>query len=129
MVLLHPFQTISFCHSRHNEQKSFILVACGPQLVAIDADSGRTLSTWPKATAAGDSAEPPEKKRRVESTAGHTAPNFIDVRIASDELHVVAVTAEDKAVHVFEISAAGQLLHLSQRLASRVLKYQRRLLI
>jgi tRNA (guanine-N(7)-)-methyltransferase subunit TRM82 len=59
--------------------------------------------------------EDPAGKEPEASETSQEPPNIIKVKATSSGRYVVVVTAEDKAVRVFELSADGQLCHLGLR--------------
>jgi hypothetical protein len=64
--------------------------------------------------------ENPEKvdkmKKEIKTTGNpQKLPNIIKVKATPSGEYMVVITAEDKAIRVFELSAEGQLNHLSKR--------------
>jgi tRNA (guanine-N(7)-)-methyltransferase subunit TRM82 len=57
---------------------------------------------------------PPGKRIKLSPPTQHTS-NFSCLRFTSDKKHLVAVTAEDKAIRVFSIDAEHKLRQLSER--------------
>ncbi|KAI9700506.1 MAG: tRNA (guanine-N(7)-)-methyltransferase non-catalytic subunit trm82 [Bogoriella megaspora] len=58
---------------------------------------------------------PPGKRRKI--SIEETKPNIIDIVASQSHRYVVAVTAEDKCIRVFELSSDGGLYQLSERYA------------
>jgi tRNA (guanine-N(7)-)-methyltransferase subunit TRM82 len=116
-----------------------IVASAGPKLYSFSASDGRKLSTWPESKTSisgeaetNDAAEgsdgPPEKKRKISpdsaAKGGHeekqnsdtTAWSSIPILITSPTgRHVVALTAEDKHIRVFDVNSEGVLTQLSSR--------------
>jgi len=61
-----------------------------------------------------DKVDQTSKERKGSETL-QELPNIIKVKVTPSGRYVVVVTAEDKSVRVFEVSADGQLCHLSLR--------------
>ncbi|OKL59703.1 hypothetical protein UA08_05296 [Talaromyces atroroseus] len=132
----YPFHCIQYA-------SGVIVASAGPKLYSFSATDGRKLSTWPESktsisgeAAANDPAEgsdgPPEKKRKISpadtAKGDHdenqaivtTAWSSIPILITSPTgRHVVAVTAEDKYIRVFDINSEGVLSQLNARPAPR----------
>lgn len=121
-----------------------IIASAGPKLYSFSASDGRKLCTWPdnmigiageaqENGSAERSEEPPEKRRKLSPTkdeeddhaekqatgkdkASTTAWSSIPIIVPTPNgRHVVAVTAEDKHIRVFEIGTEGLLTQLSAR--------------
>ncbi|EEA21569.1 tRNA (guanine-N(7)-)-methyltransferase non-catalytic subunit trm82 [Talaromyces marneffei ATCC 18224] len=109
-----------------------IVASAGPNIYTFSATDGHKISTWPETKSDvnesetnGDSAErsegPPEKRRKLSPTNGAenkptTTWQSVPILVISPSgRHVVAVTAEDKHVRVFEISTGGVLTESSDR--------------
>lgn len=109
-----------------------IVASAGSNIYTFSATDGHKISTWPedKSTASDvpetneDIAErsegPPEKRRKLSPTSTENKPTnswqSVPILVVSPSgRHVVAVTAEDKHVRVFEISTGGVLTESSDR--------------
>ncbi|EED16850.1 tRNA methyltransferase, putative [Talaromyces stipitatus ATCC 10500] len=118
-----------------------IVASAGPNIYSFSASDGRKISTWPelkpndsaKAGTNDDNTEssegPPEKKRKLSSTGTEKdeQANGKDNKFSATWLsvpilvpspsgrYVVAVTAEDKHVRVFELNSEGVLTESSDR--------------
>lgn len=109
-----------------------IVASAGPNIYTFSTTDGHKISTWPedKSSASNeaetneDSAErsegPPEKRRKISPTSAENKPTnawqSVPILVVSPSgRHVVAVTAEDKHVRVFEISTGGVLTESSDR--------------
>lgn len=139
MRFQHPAQLIQ----RAGSQRNLFVAAVGPSLYVFDAQNGDQLSHWPSENASssadlpkldtdGDSAGPPGKRRKLspsssasaaetETGESHTSNSKytwstipIVVSTSSGE-HIVAVTAEDKCIRVFEVGKDGTLKQLTER--------------
>lgn len=64
---------------------------------------------------ADESEGPPEKRVKLSPPVENTA-NFSCLTLTNDKQYLVAVTAEDKCIRVFQVDSACQLHQLSQRL-------------
>ncbi|KAF2093131.1 hypothetical protein NA57DRAFT_20470, partial [Rhizodiscina lignyota] len=107
----HPFQ----CLRARDDHVLF--AACGSNIYSVSLTDGSIISKWPTCDppTPKDEKEPPGKHRKLDSNSTTPPANVTILTLASERQHLVAVTAEDKYVHVFEISQDGQLSHISQR--------------
>ncbi|PYH96399.1 tRNA methyltransferase [Aspergillus ellipticus CBS 707.79] len=132
----HPFQCLQFVE---RPSANLLVGSAGSKLYSYSAETGQQLATWPQAAASSDGAEaqseqgPPEKKRRVSSgsraneasfPAGQTSeksqapPAWSNIPIltsTSSGEYVVALTAEDKCIRVFQLQEDGTFVQLSER--------------
>ncbi|KKZ60208.1 hypothetical protein EMCG_05130 [[Emmonsia] crescens] len=158
MPFQHPFQCIQCLGKWSPEAQSFLVGAAGPRLYVLDGRTGNPLSVWPlnkepeamtthtknaDSHSQGDAggSEPPEKKRKLSSTAPQEVPSVEETKAhgskanGSDKTqdsklawstipivtasnsgeHIVVVTAEDKCIRVFSVSPSGTLSQLSER--------------
>ena len=109
-----------------------IVASAGPNIYTFSGTDGHKISTWPEdksitSSEPGtneDSAErsdgPPEKRRKLSPTSADkkTSNAWLSVPIlviSPSGRHLVAVTAEDKHVRVFELSTGGVLTESSDR--------------
>ncbi|KAE8147625.1 WD40-repeat-containing domain protein [Aspergillus avenaceus] len=134
----HPFQCIQFLEkqeTQENGSQKLLVASAGPKLYSYNAETGERLAVWPQdvdANKTHDSAAetdqaPPEKKRKVSPTAeepvndvksGAKAPAWSNIPIVvatANSEHVVAMTAEDKTIRVFQLQADGTFDQLSER--------------
>ncbi|KAF2435816.1 hypothetical protein EJ08DRAFT_579631 [Tothia fuscella] len=115
----HPYQSLQVCSPGEGK---FLLAGSGSKLFAVSLEDGSIVSTWPNEEpktqpleSAGDEEEPSPKKRKISTIEHEDPPNIIAIAITSDQHHAVVVTAEDKAIRVFSVSADGQIQQLSKR--------------
>lgn len=109
-----------------------IVASAGQNIYTFSATDGHKISTWPedKSSASNNpetnedsverSEEPPEKRRKLSPTGAENKPTnawqSVPILVISPSgRYVVAVTAEDKHVRVFEISTGGVLTESSDR--------------
>lgn len=109
-----------------------IVASAGPNLYTFSATDGHKISTWPEdkfstskepetnENSVERSEGPPEKRRKLSPTSAENKPtnawqSIPILVVSSSGRHVVAVTAEDKHVRVFEISTGGVLTESSDR--------------
>ncbi|KAL3458063.1 hypothetical protein BJX64DRAFT_280123 [Aspergillus heterothallicus] len=137
----HPFQGLQFVKRKTGGSRDVLVAAAGAKLYAYAAESGQRLSVWPQDGADSSSSSstndagcnpetegPPEKKRKVESSEKkeNVAPEKKKKKPASwsnipiltstpDGEYVVALTAEDKSIRVFQIEEGGSFQELSAR--------------
>ncbi|KAL3454815.1 hypothetical protein BJX65DRAFT_261462 [Aspergillus insuetus] len=132
----HPFQSLQIVQRISGGPRDVLVASSGAKLYTYSADSGQRLSVWPKdgadtstANDTGSNPEnegPPEKKRKVdpEEKKATAAPekkkpaawSHIPILTSTpDGKYVVALTAEDKCIRVFQIEVDGTLLELSSR--------------
>ncbi|KAJ5483903.1 tRNA (guanine-N(7)-)-methyltransferase non-catalytic subunit trm82 [Penicillium diatomitis] len=139
----HPFQTLTIVTRQSNGHSDVLVAAAGPYLYSYAAKSGQRLAVWPKhidpshtvaalPTSDVDGQAPPGKKIKLspvedgadngsvpsksDSNGSLTTWTNIPILLStSNGKHVVAMTAEDKCIRVFEISEAGEFLQLSAR--------------
>lgn len=109
----------------------FIVASAGPNIYTFAASDGHKISIWPEtksdvneAETNDDSSErseePPEKRRKLSPTSAEKQPinawQSVPILVVSPSgRHVVAVTAEDKHVRIFELSTGGVLTESSDR--------------
>jgi tRNA (guanine-N(7)-)-methyltransferase subunit TRM82 len=109
---------------------NLLIGSAGSKLYSYSAETGQRLAVWPEDVASSETkpvdAEsapeqgPPEKKRKVSSSDSPTIekPAWSNIPIvtgtASGE-HIIALTAEDKCVRVFQLQEDGSFVQLSQR--------------
>ncbi|KAL2853160.1 hypothetical protein BJX68DRAFT_265383 [Aspergillus pseudodeflectus] len=132
----HPFQGLQFVQRVSGGPRDVLVASSGAKLYTFSVDSGQRLSVWPQdgadtstANETGSNPEnegPPEKKRKVdpEEKKVTAAPekkkpaawSHIPILTSTpDGEYVVALTAEDKCIRVFQIEAEGTFLELSSR--------------
>ncbi|KAL1651383.1 tRNA (guanine-N(7)-)-methyltransferase non-catalytic subunit trm82 [Diplodia intermedia] len=119
----HPYQCVVALERVGSQEVKLLLAASAHNLLCIDLTAGEIRSIWSAASPSnappdGQQPEtpegPPEKKRKVsEDSAQH--PRIIKLVASHDGQHIVAVTGEDKRVHVFFLDPSGTLEHLSER--------------
>ncbi|KAF1969035.1 guanine-N(7)--methyltransferase subunit TRM82 [Bimuria novae-zelandiae CBS 107.79] len=117
-----PYQCLASCTRPAGDDFEWLLFgATGSQLV-VQSSTGAT-STWAPETPTPDVKEPARKDddegppgKRVKLTpVAEPRPNFLHLRTAKDGKYLVAVTAEDKCIRVFQADAQCHLEQLSQR--------------
>lgn len=99
-------------HARARKWLSIGAVILWCTMLLIEAISNRTIQTEAPQPESDDVR--PGKKRKLEHPL-EKQPNVIKLVVTSDNEHLVAVTAEDKCVRVFQITPSGELEELSQR--------------
>lgn len=137
------FQHPILCLRHVNRQllglSDLLVASAGSHLYTYSVVNGQRLDSWPKivdssepdATTASTSQgqAPPEKRRKLSSaspdqneekpesneSASQTWSSIPLVVVSADGKYVVALTAEDKSIRVFEIGTDGQLNELSTR--------------
>ncbi|EAW08228.1 putative tRNA methyltransferase [Aspergillus clavatus NRRL 1] len=137
----YPFQCIKSVE-RRNSGRQLIIGSAGPKIYTYAAETGERLGIWPetantaeaKAAPSTTGEEPPEKRRKVspppdqkpedsepasqKSRKPEASPAWSTIPIlavSADGEYVVAVTAEDKCIRVFEVEENGALKQLSER--------------
>lgn len=133
-----PFHCVRFVERQQGGASQDLLIAsAGRKLYSYAADSGRRLSVWPQdannaqetvkdieAQQEEKDQEPPGKKRKTDTSnsAGGKKPKSLPdwthipiLTISSTGKYVVALTAEDKCIRVFQIAEDGSLKELSER--------------
>jgi tRNA (guanine-N(7)-)-methyltransferase subunit TRM82 len=113
--MLHPFQKLAYHKHEGRPESEFLFTACGPQIAVLSAQNGSAISAWPDVERMEDHREPPEKRRKTEPNGSVPTPNVIELEVSADGQYLVAVTGEDKAVHVFSLDHEGNLTHLNSR--------------
>ncbi|KAF2800056.1 tRNA methyltransferas-like protein [Melanomma pulvis-pyrius CBS 109.77] len=118
-----PYQCIEACNrSRGGNHDWTLFGACGSRLVA-QSSSGAS-SIWPTAENVDVKDDAPEDEpqerpgKRIKLSPSADAPstsNFSCLVVSNDKQYLVAVTAEDKCIRVFQIDSNCQLHQLSQR--------------
>ncbi|KAF2186820.1 guanine-N(7)--methyltransferase subunit TRM82 [Zopfia rhizophila CBS 207.26] len=118
-----PYQCIQACNRSANGTPDWILFgARGSKLVA-QSSSGAT-SVWPAeenykiVKEPDEPQEPPGKKIKLSHTVDQPS-NFSTIVISSNKKYLVAVTAEDKCIRVYQIDSDCHLHQLSQRCMAR----------
>lgn len=132
------FHCVRFVEQQQGGASQDLLIAsAGRKLYSYAADSGRRLAIWPQDVSHAEATvkeseaqqdskdqEPPGKKRKTDnsSSAGgdkrKSSPDWSHIpilTISSTGKYVVALTAEDKCVRVFQIAEDGSLKQLSER--------------
>lgn len=121
--MAHPYQCIlSYNDCSSQDSKWILFGASGPKLV-VQSSSGVTSVWSPEKGETDDNhkdepAEPPGKKIKL-SPPVEKAYNFTTMVISNDCKYLVAITGEDKCIHVFQVGTDGQLQRLSQRCMPR----------
>ncbi|KKK11992.1 hypothetical protein P175DRAFT_0555990 [Aspergillus ochraceoroseus IBT 24754] len=127
-----PFQCFQFVKTKDGNSRNVLVASAGPKIYSYAAESGQRLAVWPEDTPpakAGSNLEtegPPEKRRKVDPSSGETtggAPkkqaacwsNIPILTSTPDGEYVVALTAEDKCIRVFQITGNGSFQQLSAR--------------
>ncbi|KAJ0413444.1 hypothetical protein BJY00DRAFT_296870 [Aspergillus carlsbadensis] len=132
----HPFQGLQFVQSVSGGPRNVLVASCGAKLYTYSADSGQPLSVWPLDGADTSTADdtgsnpenegPPEKKRKVDPEEKNATPALEKKKPAAwshipiltstpGGEYVVALTAEDKCIRVFQIEVDGTFRELSSR--------------
>ncbi|KAI5297558.1 tRNA (guanine-N(7)-)-methyltransferase non-catalytic subunit trm82, partial [Ascosphaera atra] len=135
----HPFQCIQCLRNVGPDQKTFIVAAAGPYIYAFDAVTGVNTAVWPadEQQGANETDEgvegPPGKRRRLtppaegegkteEGESKKTAegkqkeaakPSVTVLAVSHHDGYIVASTAEDKCVRVFQVDSQGRLNNYS----------------
>lgn len=130
----HPFQCLQYVERQSTGLLDLLIASAGRHIYSYVATSGQLISVWPENVdpstetktsgptdeTTSDGQGPPEKKRKLSSTAesqsGERSWSNVPILVASpDGNYIVAVTAEDKTVRVFSLNANGSLQQLSAR--------------
>lgn len=139
----HPFQCLRYVKRQSEGRQDLLIATAGRNLYSYAAASGQRLDVWPQnvdtssgpapdAASTADGQAPPEKRRKLspapeqqsddvsEQKKGtdSTPPawsNIPIVVVSHDSKYVVAVTAEDKCIRVFNLNEDGKLRELSSR--------------
>lgn len=139
----HPFQSLRIVNRQSQGLSSVLVASAGPYLYTYAAESGQRLAAWPQnveirqgaasgPTSTSEDQAPPEKKIKLSSpenesgnqpaatadNSTNSSPAWTNIPIVlatSDGKHVVALTAEDKCIRVFNLSEDGKLKELSSR--------------
>ncbi|KAL4877146.1 hypothetical protein BJY04DRAFT_199027 [Aspergillus karnatakaensis] len=129
-----PFQCIQSFKTKSGSKNVFV-ASVGSKLFCYDSESGQRLSVWPQDGADAPNANdesnpevegPPGKKRKVDpsSEQKNTTPalkqttawtNIPILTATPDGEYLVALTAEDKSIRVFQIEENSSFLELSAR--------------
>ncbi|KAF2270584.1 guanine-N(7)--methyltransferase subunit TRM82 [Lojkania enalia] len=117
-----PYQCIQVCERSTNGSHEWILVGASGSKLVIQSSNGATR-TWAGEDKymnlkENETEEPPEKKVKL-SSPNEYSPTFSCLAISNDKQYVVAVTAEDKCVRVFQINSDYHLHEISQRCMAR----------
>lgn len=135
----HPFHCVQFLDRQSNGTQDLLIASAGPKIYSYAARDGRRLAVWPQ-DGAGNTQEPPEKKRKVSSAGAPEsegdvksaeektgkAPVSIEwsniplLVASSDGAHVVALTGEDKCIRVLSVAGNGALEQLCARYGSPI---------
>ena len=122
-----PFHRLLLVQRNEPEAQSCLVAATGASLWVFNGTTGGLLSKWPARVAAADEGRPPKRRKTVDAdeTASSnpskaealpSRSSFITNLITtSDGRHMVASTAEDKLICVFQLSNDGMLRQLSKR--------------
>lgn len=110
-----PIQRIAWCQTESQKEQGILLAACGPHLFTAALKDGSRLSRWSSESPTTGDDEPPTKKRKTGEEVPVPRANIALLHLTADNRHAIAVTGEDKSVHVFHITLDGQLQHLSRR--------------
>ncbi|KAF9886841.1 tRNA (guanine-N(7)-)-methyltransferase non-catalytic subunit trm82 [Aspergillus nanangensis] len=132
-----PFQTITFVDRDHAVAPSLLISSAGAKLYSYAAETGERLASWPQDVAVDSSKAigteassegqgPPGKRRKVSEPSDQAAEgptesqkvtwsNIPIVLASSNGQYVIALTAEDKCIRVFQLSPEGTFQQLSQR--------------
>lgn len=136
--LQHPFQRLQYASRNVNGLFDVLIATAGRHIYSYNATNGQRLDVWPRdidstaelasgATATTEDQTPPEKRRKLSAdiesrqekqSSDGKAPAWTVVPliiISSDGKYVIATTAEDKTLRVFELSEDGKLKELSSR--------------
>ncbi|GKZ19099.1 tRNA (guanine-N(7)-)-methyltransferase non-catalytic subunit trm82 [Aspergillus brasiliensis] len=123
----HPLQCLRLVQ---RSPANLLIGSAGSKLYSYSAETGQQLAVWPKDVASSENnpvdAEstpeqgPPEKKRKVSSSDSQTIekPAWSNIPIVTGTAngeHIVALTAEDKCVRVFQVQEDGSFVQLSER--------------
>jgi tRNA (guanine-N(7)-)-methyltransferase subunit TRM82 len=134
----HPFQCIQFVEKKREGSQKLLIASAGASLYCYAAETGQRLSSWPQdvdasnannsgAETGSEDQGPPEKKRKVspsaeelakDSKAAVKAPTWsiIPILVASSNGdYLIALTAEDKCIRVFQLKDDGTFEQLSER--------------
>ncbi|PWY85301.1 tRNA methyltransferase [Aspergillus eucalypticola CBS 122712] len=123
----HPLQCLRLVQ---RSPTNILIGSAGSKLYSYSAETGQRLAVWPADVASSETnpvdAEstpeqgPPEKKRKVSSSEPQSIgkPAWSNIPIVtgtSNGEHIVALTAEDKCVRVFQLQDDGSFVQLSER--------------
>lgn len=126
----HPIQKL--CYPKQASRPDSVLAATGPYILSLSLDTGELLSKWPAPSGLheapsrgpvhresdGEVEESAPKKRKLDSKKTESIgvlPKVSHLVSTRTGQYVVAVTADDKSVRVFELEASGVLKLLSAR--------------
>ncbi|KAJ5278744.1 hypothetical protein N7478_004116 [Penicillium angulare] len=136
--LQHPFQRLQYASRQAQGSSDVLIGTAGRYIYSYNATDGQRMDVWPQdvesttepasgASATTEDQTPPEKKRKISTepepqerkpSSAKRAPAWTTVplvTVSSDGKYIIAVTGEDKAVRVFELSDDGKLKELSSR--------------
>ncbi|KAF2442314.1 tRNA methyltransferas-like protein [Karstenula rhodostoma CBS 690.94] len=115
-----PYQCLAACTRPVSDGHEWLLFgATGSELVA--QSSSGIVSTWTPESAIlaesdrEDAQEGPPAKRAKLTPVAEPKPNLSHLKVTKDGTYLVAVTAEDKCIRVFQIGDQCRLEQLSQR--------------
>lgn len=131
----HPFQCLEYVKRQSEGQQDLMIATAGHHLFSYAASNGQRLHVWPQKVnepaSTSDSQVPPEKRRKLspglEQKDGNNSQqkgnndstpawsNIPILVVTQDNKHIVAVTAEDKCIRVFNLSDDGEFQELSSR--------------
>ncbi|KAJ5086052.1 hypothetical protein N7532_010823 [Penicillium argentinense] len=135
-----PLQCVQYVKQQSPSSGEFLIASAGRHLYSYAATTGQFLDVWPKnvesnTESAPEDQAPPEKRRKLSSGAdgleenlkdttapkkssGKQLPEWSNIPILTtsfDGKYVIALTAEDKCIRVFNLGENGKLEELSSR--------------
>ena len=130
----HPFQCLQYVKRQSESLSDLLIASAGRQLYSYDAANGQRLDIWPQhvesetasATSTSEGQAPPEKRRKLSPASedqkseqpSSNTPTWSNIPIlvtSADGKYVIALTAEDKAIRVLQLSKDGKFQELSSR--------------
>ena len=132
MSSLAPHPIHKLCYPGQTSCPNLLLAATGPYILSLSLETGELLSKWSSSSGThenpsrgavpresdGEGEESAPKKRKLDSKKAEPAfvlPKVSHLLSTRTGQYVVAVTADDKNVRVFELEASGVLKLLSAR--------------
>ncbi|KAF2874854.1 tRNA methyltransferas-like protein [Massariosphaeria phaeospora] len=119
-----PYQCIEVADRSIDSGNEWLLFGASGSKLIVQSSTG-VQSVWPaeedevRHINRDDEPEEPPGKRVKLSPAANPELNVSCVTLSSDKQYLVAVTAEDKCIRVFQINSEYQLHELSQRCMAR----------
>ncbi|CAI6332170.1 unnamed protein product [Periconia digitata] len=120
-----PYKCLAACTRLAADGEDWALFGASGSTLVVQSSRG-TQSTWSteqnvenKPDHGDESVEGPSGKRIKLSHPTHQKNNFSSIKISNDGKYLIAITAEDKSIRVFQLSSDWQLRQLSERCMTR----------